>query len=641
MSIPDIAAVARVVDGPVRIGSEQRWRVELEDGSAGVVARLLPELAREGSVRRRWLRDVERLRALDVPSFARVLAMGPAPDDGSPPWRLRADPPGETLERWLERRAPAPIDEACALLARLSEAVATVHAAGFVLRDLTPRVCVLGPDGAITLTDVGLARVDLLSSRTRNSLVLEGSPYAAPEQVRRTALDPRTDVFTLGAILFEAVTGVRPFGDAPAFMRPAVPRASRLRPDVPADLDALLDRALHDDPEARPEGALAFAAALRGEAPGQRTLQRVTCQGCGAALRPGQRLCLACGKQAVQFEHAPAGATDVVALELRKVLEDAAFFDRLRSVLGSVSEGPLPALNFLVGDARMYSKEEQKRLLRLPVVLFERLERATAERLLARMKEARIDARIVPTRSTGVAKAPAGRKRVLGVGAVAATAVAGGLVLVGAPVWALPLLGAVFLVFAIITLAVFRQRTAKGPFSLLRLRSAPAALPASDPWVARLAAALHEGAAADVREQVGELALLVQRLVDHRATHARERAEIDLVTAPIPRLVELIEAEVRKLARIDAELAELDEGALVRALAVGEARGEPTEVQSATLARLDRLRTLEDARGRAFHRLLEAGRLLRRSVELGLAVRDADVVQAAEVRHALAVLDGE
>ncbi len=641
MSLPDVPEVARVVDGPTRVGSEQRWRVELRDGAAGVLARLLPELARESSVRRRWLRDVERLRALDVPSFARVVAMGPEPDDGTPPWRLRVDPPGETLEHWLERRAPAPIDEACALVARVSEAVAAVHHAGFVLRDLTPRVCVIGTDGAITLTDVGLARVDLLSSRTRNSLVLEGSPYAAPEQVRRTALDPRTDVFTLGAILFEAVTGVRPFGDAPAFMRPAVPRASRLRPEIPDVLDALLDRALQDDPEARPEGALAFAAALRGEAPGERTMQRVTCQSCGAPLRPGQRLCLGCGKTAVQFEHAPAGSEGTVALELRKVVEDAAFFDRLRALLGSVSDGPLPALNFLVGDARMYSKQEQKRLLRLPVVLFEWLERGTAERLLARMKEARIDARIVPTRIKAGEPRTARPTRVIAGGAVGSAVLGGGLVLAGAPVWSLAIVAAMFMVFAIITMAVFRQRKSNRPWSLLRLRAAPAALPASDPWVARLAAALRDGAAADVREQVSELALLVQRLVDHRGTHARERAEIDLVTAPIPRLVELVEAEVRKLVAIDAELAELDEGALVRALAVGEARGEAAEVQSATLARLDRLRTLEDARGRAFHRLLEAGRLLRRSVELGLSVRDAEVVQAAEVRHALAVLDGD
>jgi hypothetical protein len=255
------------------------------------------------------------------------------------------------------------------------------------------------------------------------------------------------------------------------------------------------------------------------------------------------------------------------------------------------------------------------------------------------MKEARIDARIVPTRFGGSKPARITRTRVIGVGAIAFAALAGVFVLAALPLWSLAPVALAFLVFALVTAIVFRQRKAKTPWSLLRLRAAPAALPASDPWVARLAAALQEGAATDVREQVGELALLVQRLVDHRGAHARERAEIDLVTAPIQRLVELVEGEVRKIAAIDAELADLDEGALVRALAVGEARGEPDEVRDGTLARLDRLRTLEDARGRAFHRLLEAGRLLRRSVELGLAVRDAEVVQAAEVQHALAVLD--
>jgi hypothetical protein len=341
---------------------------------------------------------------------------------------------------------------------------------------------------------------------------------------------------------------------------------------------------------------------------------------------------------AVQFEHAPVGATEVVGLELRKVVEDAGFFDRLRKLLGAVSEGPLPPLNFVVGDARMYSKEEQKRLLKLPVLLFERLERGTAQRLLERMKDAGIDGRVAaPKAMQRRATGP-----ILAMSTLAVAAIVGGLLVVGAPVWALLIPVAVLFVVCMIVvgIAARKKKTPKIRTPLLRLRSAPAALPASDPWVARLADVLREGAAADVREQVGELALLVQRLVDHREAHAREQAEIDMVSAPIGALVELVEREVRGLATIDAELAELDEGALVRGLAVSDARGEPAASREQLLADLDRLRALEDRRGRAFHRLLEAGRLLRRAVELGLSVRDADVAHRAEIDHALAVLGG-
>src|SRR5690606_15367637 len=113
---------------------------------------------------------------------------------------------------------------------------------------------------------------------------------------------------------------------------------------------------------------------------------------------------------------------------------------------------------------------------------------------------------------------------------------------------------------------------------LYRLRDAPAALPASDPLVARIAALLDETSAgptpADVRAQLGELALLVQRLVDRRAelTGLSEAAELELLTAPVEPLIGELERRVRELARCDRELAELDEATLVRALAAVDAK---------------------------------------------------------------------
>jgi hypothetical protein len=84
-----------------RSGNERRWRVQLPDGRPAVVAQLLPELARDEALRRRYVRDAEWLAGLDVEGVARVFAIGPAPDPrdpaAEPPWRLRDDPPGELL----------------------------------------------------------------------------------------------------------------------------------------------------------------------------------------------------------------------------------------------------------------------------------------------------------------------------------------------------------------------------------------------------------------------------------------------------------------------------------------------------------------------------------------------------------------
>ena len=124
----------RVLDGPRRVGSERRWRVQLPGGDVAVLGQLLPELASDESIRRRYVRDIERLRELEVEGLAPILEFGPQPDpraiDADPPWRLRADPEGETLESWLARRAPAPVDEVAQLMARLAGVVHRLHARG-------------------------------------------------------------------------------------------------------------------------------------------------------------------------------------------------------------------------------------------------------------------------------------------------------------------------------------------------------------------------------------------------------------------------------------------------------------------------------------------------------------------------------
>ncbi|MFY0540764.1 hypothetical protein [Nannocystis pusilla] len=108
-----------------------------------------------------------------------------------------------------------------------------------------------------------------------------------------------------------------------------------------------------------------------------------------------------------------------------------------------------------------------------------------------------------------------------------------------------------------------------------------------------------------------------------------------MIAGSLTPLVELIARQVERLRSIDADLARLDEGALVRALAASEARRETPERREDLLVGLDRLRALEDERAQSFHRLLEAEHLLRRAVELGLEVRDDAAEHERRVAQAL------
>ncbi|MCA9710305.1 MAG: serine/threonine protein kinase, partial [Myxococcales bacterium] len=478
-----------VVEGPQRVGSELRWRV-LDDGRPAVLGQLLAELAHDPSLRRRYVRDVERLRALPELALAPVRRLGPAPDprdpEAAPPWRLRDDPPGETLEAWLDRRAPAPIDEVAELAATLAERVHEIHAHGAVLRDLNPRHVVLGEDGRVWLTDVGLARVDVLSTRTAASLLLEGSPYAAPELLAHTVVDQRADVYGLGVLLYRALGGELPGGDDAPLLRPPgpAPRIQALRPDVPDSLDALVAQCLAEDPEQRLGSAAELAEILRGRATLPGHVEQVACQACGRDLRVGQRLCTHCGKLAVQFTPAadPAGAYDVV---LRKIGEQVQAREHLRQVLSAVTEGPLPPLNFLVGDQRMYSKAERKRLIGLPVRLVTGLDHASAQRLAERLATPGLETRLVASRSSGAAHALTRRqRRAIAAGALAGAALTlatGALVGGSMGVFLALSLSLVTVVSLLVAYASMRRRgRQRTDAPLVALRPAPAALPASD-----------------------------------------------------------------------------------------------------------------------------------------------------------------
>ncbi len=635
MTLPFLARPHRVLDGPLDVGVEQRWRVEFDDGSLGVVGQLAPDLARDQSIRRRYVRDVERVRQLRAHALVETLELGPEPDPRDPsttaPWRLRAAPAGDSLDSVLAR-APLGLEEFAALFAGLADAVHAVHRTGAVLRDLRPEQVLRTSEGRVVLADVGLARVDVLSSHTASSLLLQGSPYAAPEQLFRTTIDQRSDVYSLGALMWHGLTGALPFDDGPALLRerPPLPDLRTVRGDVTEPLATVVRDALEADPDRRPASVSEIAWVLRGGASPALQRETVQCQHCGAPLRLGQRLCLACGRIAVRFEHEPH--TRGWGLDLVSLSEDARPLKWLQEFLHNVSRRPIRQPEFIIGNVHLYDDAEKAGRIRLPARLYSHLTQDTALALHEKLHAEGLKVRLVAPNAV----ARSGLE--LLVAAVGIVMLSFALHFVGIhAAWAAVPGGAL----CVYLLGRLNNRvTDKRTPGVFHLRDAPAALPASDPFVARLAALLQAKPPADVRGVLSELALLAQRLVDHRATLlGTQAAELAMVTQPIDALVSAVERHVARLVTLSNEFAELDEGAMVRALAASEARGDAPSQREPILAGLDRLRTLEDQRAQVFHRLLEVQALLRRTVEMGLAVQDAAAQHERGIQLALAALD--
>jgi eukaryotic-like serine/threonine-protein kinase len=168
---------------------------------------------------------------------------------------------------------PMPFDDVRTLGAAIADALQDAHANGIVHRDLKPGNIMLTQTGQPKILDFGIAM--LLNEAganklTRTGMILGSLPYMAPEQLTGDADSPLTDVYALGVLLFEMLTGRRPFlkERAEALMfeifGSAPPTVRSLRPDVPADLERVVMACLSKAPADRPASAAAVSAALRG-----------------------------------------------------------------------------------------------------------------------------------------------------------------------------------------------------------------------------------------------------------------------------------------------------------------------------------------------------------------------------------------
>jgi tetratricopeptide (TPR) repeat protein len=216
----------------------------------------------------RFEREAIALRSLSHPGIVRYVAHGLASNGRR--WLAMEWLEGEDLAARL-RRGPLGVQETIRLGRRVAEALGAAHARGVVHRDLKPSNLILvgGDVDQVKIIDLGIARLDWMTRATRTGIALGTPAYMAPEQAQGIQeLDARADVFSLGAILYECVTGEPAFSGENVrailvkILFDEAPRLGARCPDAPASLDRLLARMLAKSPFDRPEDGLAIAAAL-------------------------------------------------------------------------------------------------------------------------------------------------------------------------------------------------------------------------------------------------------------------------------------------------------------------------------------------------------------------------------------------
>jgi streptogramin lyase/predicted Ser/Thr protein kinase len=222
-----------------------------------VIAR---ELADRDGFRERFLRESRLAASLDHPAVVPVYDSREVDGELIVAMRLVA---GGDLRKLIDRDGPLRPRRAIALLGQVAEALDAAHAAGIVHRDVKPHNVLIEGERAF-LSDFGLAKALGDSAPSGNSVV-GTAQYMSPEQWRGGAVGPAADIYSLGCVLYEALTGIAPFARKDA----------DTEPEIPAGLEPVIERAVAKDPADRYPSAGALVAAAREQQSGELAATRV------------------------------------------------------------------------------------------------------------------------------------------------------------------------------------------------------------------------------------------------------------------------------------------------------------------------------------------------------------------------------
>ena len=218
---------------------------------------LHPTLSGDRGYIERFRREASLAASIDHPNVVKIFEVG---QDGDRHFMALEFLP-ESLARVVESGGQMRLEGAAQFGLQIAEGLGAAHALGIVHRGIKPQNVLIGPDGTAKVTDFGIARAESLNTMTATGVVMGTPHYMSPEQARGERADARSDVYSLGCLMYHMLAGEVPFtGETPlAVIRQQIeeqPRRLReRRKDVPRALEAVIDRAMAKDPKRRYQSA--------------------------------------------------------------------------------------------------------------------------------------------------------------------------------------------------------------------------------------------------------------------------------------------------------------------------------------------------------------------------------------------------
>ncbi|MCJ0905510.1 Stk1 family PASTA domain-containing Ser/Thr kinase [Rhodococcus sp. ARC_M6] len=225
---------------------------------------LRADLARDPTFYLRFRREAHNAAALNHPAIVAVYDTGEAETEAGPlPYIVMEYVDGDTLRDIVRSNGPMAPRHAMEVIADVCAALDFSHRNGIVHRDVKPANIMINRAGAVKVMDFGIARAisDASSPMTQTAAVIGTAQYLSPEQARGEQVDARSDVYSLGCVLFEVLTGEPPFsGDSPVavayqHVREDPPTPSEVNRDIPRELDSIILKAMSKNPANRYQSA--------------------------------------------------------------------------------------------------------------------------------------------------------------------------------------------------------------------------------------------------------------------------------------------------------------------------------------------------------------------------------------------------